>query len=166
MDTAWMWSWSSLPTLSMNKAVRLFSFYFPNALQGTVTEMCNILVIALSLTPQQLSSDPKAALCACSMLISKRYVGIRIFYIFIVSSCQSGSNSCGWVLIVLRVMCTAVLLYCLHFPCFNLNLIVRKEHWCWIILQSRRLSSILYNCMTTMSWVMETLWLWQKLGNL
>lgn len=25
-------------------------FYFPNALQGTVTEMCNILVIALCLT--------------------------------------------------------------------------------------------------------------------
>lgn len=33
----------------MNKAVRLFSFYFPNALQGTVTEMCNIFVIALCL---------------------------------------------------------------------------------------------------------------------
>lgn len=95
MDTAWMWSWSALPTLSMNKAVRLFSFYFPNALQGTVTEMCNILVIALCLTPQKLSSEPKAALCACSMLISKKYMDIGIFYIFRVSSCQSGSNFCG-----------------------------------------------------------------------
>lgn len=50
IDTVWMWTWSSLPTLSVNKAVTLFSFYFPNALQGTVTGMCNILVIALCLT--------------------------------------------------------------------------------------------------------------------
>ena len=49
IDVAWMWTRSSLPTLSVNKAVRCCSFYFPDALQGTVTEMCNILVIALSL---------------------------------------------------------------------------------------------------------------------
>lgn len=72
MDTAWMRWRSSLPTLSMNKAVRLFSFYFPNALQGTVTEMCNILVIALCLTPQKLCSDPKAAFCVLAICLLAR----------------------------------------------------------------------------------------------
>lgn len=32
------------------QSCQIVLFYFPNALQGTVTEMCNILVIALCLT--------------------------------------------------------------------------------------------------------------------
>lgn len=61
----------------MNKAVRLFSFYFPNALQGTVTEMCNILVIALCLTPQKLCPDPKAALRVLAICLLARDWGRR-----------------------------------------------------------------------------------------
>lgn len=71
MDTAWMWSWGSLPTLSMNKAVRLFSFYFPNALQGTVTEMCNIFVIALCLALHRRCAPIQMQHCTSALLLGR-----------------------------------------------------------------------------------------------